>query len=230
MAIKIKSLREAVVNNGLKILVHGPAGIGKTVLGATSGEPTLIISAEAGLLSIVDAPEYIEATEIKTIHDLKEVYVELEEQGSKKYKWIVLDSISEIAEVLLSEEKAKVNDPRQAYGVLQDEIAKILRGFRDLPGFNVLMTAKQQKFTDDNTGITTYIPSLPGTKLPNAVGYLFDEVFALRLLTNDEGEEFRALQTDRDFTYEAKDRSGKLDKFEKPSLKHIFQKINGDQK
>lgn len=227
MAIKIQTLDEAIEDNGLKILVHGPAGVGKTVLSATANAPTLIVSAEAGLLSLRGAPKHIDVTTVKTIDDLEDVYSFMLEEGINKYKWLNLDSISEIAEVLLSEEKAKSNDPRKAYGTLQDEIAKIIRRFRDLPHINVLMTAKQQRFTDEYTGITTMIPSFPGTKLPQQVAYWFDEVFALRVMTDEEGVEYRALQTDRDVTYEAKDRSGMLGKYEKPSLEYIYDKIHG---
>lgn len=227
MAIKITTLKEATQDNGLKVLVHGPAGIGKTVLCATTGANTLMISAEAGLLSIKDAPIEMDVVVVKNMDELAEVYSRLTESHS--YEWIALDSITEIAEVLLSEEKTKEKDPRKAYGTLQDEITKILRSFRDLP-INVVMTAKQQRFTDDYTGITTFIPAMPGTKLPQQIGYLFDEVFALRVVTNEEGNDVRVLQTSRDITYEAKDRSGKLAQFEDANLglKNIYQKIHGE--
>ena len=52
MSIKLTSTAQAAVDNGIKVLVHGPAGSGKTTLCATTGEPTVIISAEAGLLSL----------------------------------------------------------------------------------------------------------------------------------------------------------------------------------
>lgn len=223
MAIKIQSLQDATANDAVKILVHGPSGAGKTVLCATSGMKTLMISAEAGLLSIRNAPVDMDVIEVTTIDDLVEVY-ELLEKDEHDYKHIALDSISEIAEVLLSEEKAIAKDARQAYGVLQDEITKILRKFRDLP-YHITMVAKQQRFTDDYTGITTYIPAMPGTKLPQQVAYLFDEVFALRVMKDDEGADHRVIQTQRDISYEAKDRSGSLEMHEKAKLSHIFEKI-----
>lgn len=229
MVCKITSIDEAFLEDGLKILVHGPAGIGKTVLGATTGCETLIISAESGLLSIKGAPDYIKVTIINTIEDLKAVYQSALDGEFEAFKWLVLDSISEIAEVLLSDEKKSQADPRAAYGNLQDEIAKIIRGFRDIPKFNVMMTCKQQRFTDDHTGITIYIPMLPGKALPQQVPYWFDEVFAMRTVADEEGIEVRMLQTDRDYSYDAKDRSGLLDKFEKPSLKAIYQKIYGEE-
>src|SRR6056297_925371 len=117
MGIKITSIKAAVKDVGLKILVHGPAGSGKTVMCATSGKPTLIISAESGLLSIRDAPDYIQTTQIKTMDDLIEVYEYLKE-GDHKFEWIALDSISEMGEVVLAEEKENNKDARAAYGEL----------------------------------------------------------------------------------------------------------------
>jgi len=233
MAVKITSLKEAVADNGIKILVHGMAGSGKTVLGATAGETTLIISAEAGLLSISDAPDYISVAVVKTLADLTELYTMLKDvvesnPVNKDYEWIVLDSITEIAEVVLANELEKSPDPRKAYGALQTEMLKLMKGFRDLPHYHVMMVAKQTRFTDDFTGITTYVPAMPGAKLGPQIPYLFDEVFALRVEKDEEGVDYRTLQTCRDIRFEAKDRSGKLEFFEKANLKHIKNKIYGN--
>lgn len=229
MAIKITSIKDAVVNRGLKILVHGQAGAGKTVLSATTGEPTLIISAESGLLSIKSAPDYVQTTVVETIDDLENVYDYLvNENGLKKFKWIALDSVSEIAEVLLSDEKAASKDPRQAYGNLQDRMMKMLRSFRDLP-CNVLMTCKQKRIEDEDTNTVCYVPLLPGNALTQQIPYLFDEVFALRVERKQDTDgnyyDERVIQTGKNARYEAKDRSGELDFFEAPSLRKIAEKI-----
>lgn len=52
---RIKSPSDLVENQGAKILMYGAAGAGKTTSLATSPGKTLIISMEAGLLSIKDA-------------------------------------------------------------------------------------------------------------------------------------------------------------------------------
>ena len=51
--MKVMSTRNAGVDR-LKVLVHGPAGAGKTYLASTTGNhrSTLELSAEAGLLSL----------------------------------------------------------------------------------------------------------------------------------------------------------------------------------
>ncbi len=224
MAIRIRSLRKCVDDNGLKALVHGLAGSGKTVLCATTGAPTLIISSEKGLLSIRDAPTYIKAVEIKSLVELDEVYDYLNDSAdSPDFEWVCLDSISDIAEAVLANEKAKNKDPRAAYGNLQDEVLKTLRKFRDLPHYNVLMTCKQERVSND--GVNLFIPMMPGAKLSQQIPYLFDEVFALRVEKDEEGTEYRVLQTSRDVRFEAKDRSGVLEMFEPPNMKKILAKV-----
>lgn len=226
MAIKIKSISNLLQDTGLKILVHGPAGAGKTVLCATAGVKTLIISAEGGLLSIRNAPKYVKGVEVKTLAEIQEVYdllLEGNEDGEPICDWIALDSITEIAETVLAYEKANNKDPRAAYGNLQDEMIKWMKKFRDLPKYNVIMTCKQQLIDDE--GMKIRVPMMPGTKLHQQIPYLFDEVFALRVEKDEDKEDYRILQTNRDVKYEAKDRSGALEMFEKPSLKHIYKKI-----
>lgn len=99
-------------NNGIKVLVYGQAGAGKTCLCATTPDHarTIILSAEAGLLSIAGAD--IAVIEIKSIQDLMDAYGWLTqtEQG-RSYEWICLDSISEMGEVILNAAKKHVKDP-----------------------------------------------------------------------------------------------------------------------
>lgn len=226
MAIKIKSLRESVADNGLKVLAHGPAGTGKTVMSVTTGEKTLLINAEGGLLSVKDAPGDIDVVEIKKYEDLEELYEDLT-NFEHPYKWVNLDSISEIAEVCLAAEKKATKDGRKAYGEMADKMFEMLRKFRDLPHVNVFMTAKQSRFTDEKTGITTYYPSFPGKQLSENISYMFDEVFAMQVMKDEDGDLVYYVQTHRTPQFEAKDRSGKLDDLEEPHLGRIYKKIHG---
>ena len=232
MAIEILTLEEAMEDKGLKILVHGMAGSGKTVLAATGGLPTIILSAEAGLLSLKkfmkessSLAKNIKIIQIKSFADLKETREWLQNE-KQLADWLCLDSISEIAEQILAHEKTLSPDPRKAYGNLTDQMLTELRAFRDLDGYNVLMTCKQVREVDSDTDRTRYIPSFPGRQVGPAVPYMFDEVFALRIEEDEEGDLYRTLQTSKDVHYEAKDRSGELEMFEEPNLKMLLQKIN----
>ncbi len=229
MAVKITTVDEATVDNGVKILVHGQAGVGKTVLTTTTGAPTILVSAEAGLLSIKNAPDKIKKNmriaTVRSIDDVEEVYWQVAD-GAWEADWLMLDSITEIAEQVLAKAGEDSPDPRQAYGVLIERMTKLLKAFRDLENMNVYMSCKQVRFTDD-MGVTSYVPMMPGAKLAAQIPYLFDEVFAMRVMQDDQGEDKYILQTHRDFQYEAKDRSGMLNKYEPANLKKILDKIHG---
>ena len=131
MAINVKTTG-SLAANGVKVLVYGQAGAGKTSLVKTLPNP-IVLSAEGGLLSIQDADlPYIEISDMDT---LKEAYTWLTSADeAKAYQSVALDSISEIAEVVLNAEKKATKDPRQAYGAMQEQMADIIRAFRDLPG------------------------------------------------------------------------------------------------
>lgn len=223
MAINVKTTG-SLSANGVKVLVYGQAGAGKTSLIKTLPSP-IVLSAEGGLLSIQDAD--LPFIEIASMTDLQEAYKWLtKSDDAKAYKSVALDSISEIAEVVLNAEKKATKDPRQAYGAMQEQMADIIRAFRDLPGRHVYMSAKLEK-TQDEMGRVLYAPSMPGNKTGQALPYFFDEVLALRVEKDGEGNTQRALMCDSDGLWLAKDRSGKLDMWEAPDLSAVFAKIGG---
>jgi phage nucleotide-binding protein len=223
MAINLKTTG-GLSANGVKLLVYGQAGAGKTTLITTLPKP-IVLSAEGGLLSIQDADlPYIE---IGSMDDLMEAYEWLTgSEEAKGYGSVALDSISEIAEVVLNSEKKIAKDPRQAYGAMQEKMADVIRAFRDLPDRHVYMSAKLEK-TQDEMGRVTYAPSMPGNKTGQALPYFFDEVLALRVEKDADGASQRALMCDSDGLWLAKDRSGKLGAWEAPDLGEIIAKIGG---
>lgn len=221
MAIKLISTRDCV-NNGIKVLVHGRPGVGKTTLCATAPKP-IIISAESGLLSL--RGHDIPVLEVSQIEDLYDAYDYVISEKGQEYETICLDSVSEIAERILAAEKDACKDGRKAYGNMQDRMEALLRSFRDIPGKNVYFSCKQEKIQSD-TGALLLGPSMPGKNLSQGIGYFFDEEFCLAVGRDDEGT-YRYLQTQPDDSVEAKDRSGALAMIEKPDLSYIFEKIKG---
>jgi hypothetical protein len=220
--IAITTTSQAGQLPSLTVLVYGPAGSGKTYLSRTTGDPsaTLILSAEAGLLSLQDVE--IPVAQIETVADLQNVYRWLR-AGDHPFRWVVLDSLSEIAERILADEKKDKKDGRAAYGEMQDRMVALVRLMRDLP-LSVVLIAKQERIQDES-GRLLFGPSFPGKRLAQGVAYYVDEVFALIPGDDGEGNYRPRLQTRPDGQYSAKDRSGRLDFFEPASLGHIARKI-----
>ena len=160
MAINFSTTRECALADGIKVLVYGGPGEGKTRLCATAPKP-LIIAAEGGMLSLRE--EDIPVIRVKNIEDLRDAYQwVLTDPKAAKFETICVDSMTEIGEIVLSAAKASVKDVRSAYGDLIDEMTKILKQFRDLRGYNVYISAKEDKCVDGDC--FSYRKRIPQTK------------------------------------------------------------------
>lgn len=223
MAIKIQNTSDIEIDS-VKCVVYGAAGSGKTRLAASAPRP-LIISAEAGLLSLAD--EKVDFIEVTSLKDWDDVYRFVKTSAeANKYETICLDSLSEIAEVLVAELKPQFKDGRQAYMALADAMMPMLRKFRDLKGKHTVFTAKMVVLQDEESGRVTDEIMLPGKVLPSQVPYLVDELFHL---TMSKTKKFvvQTVPTRRSF---AKDRSGALEAEEEPNMTAIINKIMAKSK
>lgn len=211
-------------NIGVKALIYGKAGIGKTRFCASAPSP-LIISAEGGLLSL--RKMHVAAIAVGSIAQLRAARDYCMGPKGQQYLTICLDSITEIAERTLTFEQAATSNGQRAYGDMAKEILTIFREFRDLPR-HVIFTAQMGNYKDQLTGGVMYGPSFPGQQLDQKVPYMFDEMFQLHSFKNVQtGEDYTAVRTRPDNQYEAKDRSGALDPWEYPDATNVFNKIMG---
>lgn len=224
MALEFSTTDRESQSHGVKILVYGDAGAGKTMLCGSAPSP-LIISAEAGLLTL--RHQSIPVIKVTDMDSVDEAYDWCKGNAAKQgIQTICLDSISEIVEKCLEAEKAKTKDPRQAYGEMAVRAISLVKRFRDLPGFHVVITAKQATQTDTATGVSRMAPTAPGQQVGSQLPYLFDEVF--RAFTDKDqttGKAFWALQTQATFNAVAKDRSGVLEAVEFPDLNYLITKM-----
>ena len=225
MAVKFSNTNNVHLN-GVKMLVYGIAGAGKTRLALTAPRP-IILSAEKGLLSI--AGSNIGVLEIESFEDLREAYQWcINPANSQYFDTIFIDSISEIAEQVLLYAKAKVKDARLAYTELSDKLVDIIKDFRDITGKHVIMIAKIGDAKEEITGVTKYFPAVPGNKLTQRLPYLFDEVMYLGVKTDlSTNQSWSFIQTAPDFQVSAKDRSGRLNAIEPPDVGLLITKITG---
>jgi hypothetical protein len=219
--MQIQYTNQIKLDYGVKTCLYGASGIGKTRLLATTPDP-LVFSAENGLLSL--RKEKVPYIDISTYAQLTEAYKwAISSAEAKKFRTFGIDSLSEIAEVVLGEELKKTPDPRKAYGETQQQMYKLVRNFRDIAGKHVVMVAKEMFIEIGTTKCAT--PLMPSEKLQQQVPYFFDLVLHM-YVGNDPttGKRYTGLHTQSNLNWMAKDRSGTLDPIEYPDLSNVFKK------
>ena len=140
---------------------------------------------------------------------------------SSDHDTICVDSVSEIGESVLADYKKTVADGRQAYMKLAEMMGAFIRNLRDMPNKHVVFIAKERRYEDEESGMVTFEPYIPGRVLPFNLPFLVDEVLCMRL--DRKGKRYLQCQADR--YRPCKDRSGTLDKEEAPDLSAIIEKI-----
>jgi len=199
----ITSTKEAM-SNGVKILCYGASGSGKTTFAGTFPGKTLLLNAENGTLVLRDKD--IDVINVKTLADMQTIYGDLI-SGNLVYDNIVIDSLTEIAEVVKAELDADAyfGDNKNTFKMWDEYKARVIglvKAFRDLPGFNVLIICLSELV--EVNGMQRAMPMIPHKKSQAKLMSLFDE--CLFLTSNQDGE--RCIHTQDALTHVAKTRIG----------------------
>jgi hypothetical protein len=207
---------------GVKSIVYGGPGSGKTPIIVTAPRPIVCI-VEPGTLSVrnsqFDSVPAFEADKSEKIKDFFKWIFNSNE--AKQFDTIGLDSATQMAEIFLKEELARNKDGRRAYGEMARAVKDIFDKLYYLPNKHIYLIAKQG---EDDT-IKKKKPYFPGQELNVYVPHLFDEI--LQLGNHQIPGQMQPLQSFRckeSFDSVARDRSGNLAEFEPPDLNYIFNK------
>jgi GTPase SAR1 family protein len=239
--MKILSAKNLHLDQGIKCVVYGKGGAGKTTLAQTllSHGPVLVLSAESGMLAvagqdidIIDITKDDEGKALKTATEkfkrLAESFKFITETPNLRHKTIFIDSLSEIADIIFNHTKDEIeasgkgDNGFKVWGDYANRMNTMLKRFRDMAKYNVVFTCLED-LDKDETGKMFYRPMVPGKAAKELIVPIFDEVF--RLVITDDSKGIRMLLTSPTSTSDAKDRSGALEKLESPNLDKIFEKI-----
>jgi len=252
------------VTDPLKMLVYAPSGHGKTYLAGTAvGDarlmPMVIADFEGGTRSIrsktvivpleefaeyVPTMDKIVVVRIKHWEDFDTLY-EVVHSPENPYRTLVIDSLSELNYLILSEVVAvavksdRGHDPdvpeRQDYLRSSTQMRKLIRFFRDLD-MNTIFTAQANEKENPQTKRMQAVPNLTG-KLVYEVPGLVDIVAYLGVMddADAEGEPITVrsllVQPTGRFMAKARDEGGRLgDAVESPTLPKVLDLLDGGSK
>jgi len=234
MALKITKTG-TIATKRVAVLVVGTAGAGKTSLIRTLPAPDseiLMVSFEGGT-ACLDGTNYdvIEADLKNPIVFMEELYEALTSDAyKKKYKYIFIDSLTEIGQSVISFLKkdphyGQAKNTLQLYGKYAEIMTTIIKSYRDMTDYSIIFTCLDSIDRDGLDKIESI--NVPGTSIKNGLRGWFDIVLSYKLYKDEEGNTIRKLVSDVGESPIAKDRTSKLDAFEDPDLSVIIKKVLG---
>ena len=217
----------------LNLLVYGRSGVGKTFLCGTAQDhpktsPVLLLDVEGGTTTLHRRSD-IDVIRVKSTNDIVDNYNILRTQNDGYYKTVVIDSLSELQDVDMSEimrkrdREADIAEIRE-WGQNRNHIRKIIRAFRDLE-VNTIVTALLDVDKDSQTGAVTYQPALPGKLQVEIPGFL--DIVGYYYATVDEEGIKRTIQFAQTRRVIAKDRTATLgDKLDDPTIPMMWDMLH----
>jgi len=210
-------------NMGVKAVIYGGPGMGKTPLLATAPNPVCMIT-EPGTLSLrgMDKLPCWEAFDVKRIEEFFDWL--FKDNEAKKFDTICIDSVSQMAEIYLKDAKKSNKHGLKAYGDMAENVMKWLEPLYFMQGSQNVVLLSKQMIVESN-GTAAKKPYFPGKELNVSVPHLFDLIMHLDIANVPGVGQTKALRCQNSFDVVARDRSGSLNEFEPPDLTAIFNKI-----
>ena len=228
MAVNVVTANK-LASEGKSLLIYADSGRGKTwCVGTLPIGLTLILDFDRGVETLSQSEHHIVRPD--SYEELMEVYRGLRD-GSLKYRFVALDSLSELEKAVQAERKRVKGKPftsLKEYGESSELLRDTVRRFRDLraQGITTVFTCLEMPLDielGDSQVITKHVP-LVSRKFALELCGLVDLVGRL-LVRPDTGERELHFAGKRGFI--AKTRVHNVDPVEPPDLTALFRKIYG---
>lgn len=205
------------IKYGAKAMVYGGAGSGKTPIAGTTPRPFMLIC-EPGMLSMLNSP--MQGIPAYTAADIDDRFAWIfGSNETRNFDTICIDSISQMCEIILTDELKKNKDGRKAYGELSRKVMEKLNGLYFLPEKHLYLICKQQITTEG-----FHRPFFPGQDLPVKVPHLFDFILHLGVHNVPGRGQVSSFQCNQSFDVLARNRTGNLADFEPPDMGLLIRK------
>ena len=215
---------------GVKSVVYGPPGAGKTPLLETliaGGHRAVLCVCEPGMGTLRESKMAAWAA-FSTDAIMDFVRWRLESAESKQFDVTVIDSGSELAETFLRDilngtsKGGNKKHGLQAYGdMAQKAYSDVFLKLYLAPDMHVVITCKEMLWGDE--GMRDKRPSFPGQVLPVQFPHLYDNLMRLESITHTDGKQYKVLRCESTLGILARNRN-RLDAIEPADLSHIIRK------
>lgn len=168
---------------GVKLLLYGQSGTGKTTLWATFPGPILALvcsgGRQPGELRSIDTPEYRRKIDARIVTDTDTLRRDLEEAG--RFATVVLDHASGLQDLVLKELLGLDEVPvgkswglasQQQYGQVALQCKEIFRTLLSLPGHCVFVAQERTFGGREETGSDVIAPTVGAALMPSLTGWL----------------------------------------------------------
>lgn len=212
---------------GVKAVITGPAGSGKTPLIATAPRG-IVLALEPGYKSVRNQnfPCWNAINNLKAAEEFFEWLKGSNE--AKSYDTVGFDSWSQLCDLVLHKFKLKNNHGLKAYGEMAEQIYGWAEQLFYMQQKHVVMLCKQEVVSMPGPGadpIQFTRPYFPGKNLIVQIPHLYDEFWQLdEFIVPGVAGKVSALLTKRRIDRLVRSRCGTLNEYEPPNLSDIFQK------
>ena len=216
---QLRPAHELAGRFGCKAIAYGGPGSAKTPLVNTCPRPVMCVT-EPGMLSMRTSK--VPCWEANTPERIKEFFEWLKlSNETKGFDTVAVDSLSQLAEIILIRALDQNAHGLKAYGVMSETVQEYLTQMFYMPQKHIYLICKEG--INDVTKKRT--PWFPGKELPVKVPHMYDEILHIGQ-HNVPGfiGPVHSIQTFDTFDTLARDRSGKLNSYEEPNMSKLFAK------